>query len=313
MEWTNITSMCYFGDRFYAVVSVEDPYGNISASGLASSLDGVDWTKIDLPLGGWGSTIAANEEGILLCGSVSGEYYWSEDGLEWEPLDSAIRFAAAIRPAGEWFYFQSMDYLSTLWRWSPSAGLFEMPVGVNERRTPGFGASAHSASVNFVVSYEGQVYAGDDLLDMESTYVPICASDILVGDDVVVAFSPYAIAAAALDRTDYIWNRGARYLNGWVESAWYGWLFDGTFPFTYHAQQGWQYQVIDPQGNIAYWDYALGKWAWTNRNYYPYLYVWDGPEGGWVYYEPESSTPNRWFYDFNGEDWVQEIDFAVAD
>jgi hypothetical protein len=102
----------------------------------------------------------------------------------------------------------------------------------------------------------------------------------------VIASSDAGILTATLRPEDYIWDQNSHRYTTWVESEWFGWLFDEIFPYVYHATQGWQYQTVDSEGNIAIYDYGLGKWVWT------------------------SQTPDRWFYDYNTEKWIQEPDFS---
>jgi len=68
------------------------------------------------------------------------------------------------------------------------------------------------------------------------------------------------------------------------------------------------YQYVDSgstTSSVWVYDSAIGDWFWTSQSFYPALF--DLSIEAWYYYYG-SATPNRWFYDYTANDYVQEGD-----
>lgn len=119
----------------------------------------------------------------------------------------------------------------------------------------------------------------------------------------VVAYDPDALDKFPSSNID---------TSGWLDNAWFGWLYADDFPTITHANHGYQYVSDAGSANIHYlYDYKLDSWLYTTVSFYPYLYVYS--LGKWVYYSlgtGDGFEQPRWFYVFDGEnaDWIQETD-----
>jgi cyclophilin family peptidyl-prolyl cis-trans isomerase len=108
-------------------------------------------------------------------------------------------------------------------------------------------------------------------------------------------------------------------LNGWLESAWYGFLrADGTLPFLAHNNHGNQYVPPESSGSFfLVYDYGLQAWLYTTSSLYPYVFNY-GLET-WLWYSEgtgNGAEQARWFYRFpvgdEEGDWLQEPDLIPA-
>lgn len=317
-DWTGLRSMCFFDGRFYALAWKQNTY-DAQIVALVASPDGLAWEKLPLEVGGWDKfgALGAGEDGILLAtkpdqeGAANTGDFWSEDGVEWTPVDNLAETCRICVVDGEFILEQPEG--GTVLTWTAAKGLQQKQFGGMDRNDKIVYQMTKHDSNFFVVSRQGEVYVGAYASDLVHSYAPIDVKRIVAGDAVAVGFGYRGIVTTVIDREAYIWHRSAHYLNGWVESAWYGWLFDGTFPWVYHATQGWQYQVVDGNGNLAFYDHALRKWIWTNSEFFPYVYIFDGDSSAWLYYEIESETPDRWFYDYKINDWRHEPDMYPSE
>lgn len=100
--------------------------------------------------------------------------------------------------------------------------------------------------------------------------------------------------------------------SGWIESAWFGWVYADTFPQVIHANHGPQYVYPDGSAFTHYlFDYNLQTWLYTTSTLYPTLFVY--ALNSWAYYSEGSGDgfgTSRWFYLYDTEvpGWVYESD-----
>lgn len=99
---------------------------------------------------------------------------------------------------------------------------------------------------------------------------------------------------------------------GWMNTAWYGWIFADTFPYIFHPNHGTQF-VGDTSEypDFYFYDWDL-DWIYTSESEYPNIFLYNSLQ--WVYYEKGSGTAGdgRSFYIYgsDGEEgiWVTEDD-----
>ncbi len=307
ITWDGIKEMCFFGDKFYALFQRGE-----SVVFMATSEDGVEWDPVAMSVyssSTWFTHLTASDECILLTGvsieQGSPKNFRSTGGENWIEVGSlGTPFEVHVEGTDFVTTTAGSDYLVS---WNPTSGLGSrgatMPTSFMLDMPSTY---TKLGDLYFVATYRGNVCVGSSLFTLEDTATPIRTTGLISGKGVVVAYGLEGVCTTTANPDDYLWQRSARYLNGWIESSWYGWLYDGTFPWVYHETQGWQYQVVSPDGVMAIWDYPMGKWLCTDREAYPYFWIYDDEDSGWIYYYTDTVSPDRRYYSFNLEDWVYE-------
>jgi hypothetical protein len=93
--------------------------------------------------------------------------------------------------------------------------------------------------------------------------------------------------------------------NGWYDSSWYGWFYNGEGfrRWIYSPRQGWQYVwPTSTKDSTYFWDDAMQAWLWTGKTAYPAFYSF---KTGWLYYM-DGTAPNRRFWDYSTGKYVYE-------
>ena len=70
-----------------------------------------------------------------------------------------------------------------------------------------------------------------------------------------------------------------------------------------HKNLGWIYADGSSPESVSIYKTGAG-WFWTGSSFSHYLYSYD--LGGWVYYSPDTSSP-QWFYDYKHKEWVRDL------
>ena len=125
------------------------------------------------------------------------------------------------------------------------------------------------------------------------------------------ANSPWPMKARNASRTanmDEVFATAER-IDQWLGSDWFGWLKEEALPWYYHAEHQWIYGPSLDAANYWYYDVSLGKWLWTTKNFYPYMYL---SGHGWVYYFRQTIAPNRWFFSYTVNNWFEEPALKTA-
>jgi hypothetical protein len=89
----------------------------------------------------------------------------------------------------------------------------------------------------------------------------------------------------------------------WRAHTGFGWLETAAFPWIYHAQHGWL-EAVGAGGELwTFHDAALGWWS-VLPEHAAYLFV--HAQEKWLYCDPLSHAPERWFYAFDTQSWFME-------
>ena len=104
------------------------------------------------------------------------------------------------------------------------------------------------------------------------------------------------------------WPTAIRY-GEWRFSGWFGWFYDGVFPYVWSTEHGWLYTYTPAaeDSGIYFLTYDGMGWLWTNAAYYPWIYV-VAPVDEWLWYGTGGSHGDRWFYRHSDGLWHQEAD-----
>lgn len=89
---------------------------------------------------------------------------------------------------------------------------------------------------------------------------------------------------------------------GWIQSAFFGWFNEATWPTIFHDEHGWLHLAAQyPSGGFWFHDTALG-WTYTSRNWYPVLY---SIERGWYWFLQGTrwNSGSRWMWSFDRASW----------
>jgi cyclophilin family peptidyl-prolyl cis-trans isomerase len=206
----------------------------------------------------------------------------------WDDKASYARFSSIEVSAGD------PDGISYSWAWREVEGEGEAEAD------PGYNPSAFQVSIDGSVLSIGRTDTGYAILDVSGS----TGSD----DAVSFAINLLAFRPEALDKfPDSAINPG-----GWLESAWYGWVFSEAWPLVFHANHGRQWILPDGDSTTLYaHDELLDSLIYTTTRAYPHIYVYR--LGKWVYFAEGSGNgvlPSRWFYTFEADNprWVYEED-----
>ena len=109
------------------------------------------------------------------------------------------------------------------------------------------------------------------------------------------------------------WAEAVTRDRNWYDSPWYGEFYTEISPdmsaedhfsrWIWHENHGWQYLIPLSAGEVAVWDDASSSWVYVNRNYYPLVYSY--ADNSWYYYI-EGTAPQRWFWSYGAQNWVQK-------
>lgn len=111
--------------------------------------------------------------------------------------------------------------------------------------------------------------------------------------------------------SDRSWYTGAFTLeDNWHYLAWFENFKPEGRNWIYHGRHGWLYVLAEDTSGMFLWDDALGRWLWTNRSIYPWLYAY-GPDRGWVFFYENGSPGSRLFYRADTGQIIAEYDFAL--
>ena len=96
------------------------------------------------------------------------------------------------------------------------------------------------------------------------------------------------------------WSLAEEHIADWKSLKWFGYYFQYSNGWIYHAGLGWLYRSSLTTDSIWLWQAKLG-WTWTSRNTFPYFYEYSSSE--WIYYDKDSSTLR--FYNYGTESWFE--------
>jgi hypothetical protein len=89
--------------------------------------------------------------------------------------------------------------------------------------------------------------------------------------------------------------------NGKMQSSWFGVFNETYYPWIWHQQHGWMYVFgTDPSSIWLYNETGSMGFLWTGSTVYPWM--WSDTEQTWLYYGG-GTAPNRYFYNWNAQQW----------
>jgi hypothetical protein len=101
------------------------------------------------------------------------------------------------------------------------------------------------------------------------------------------------------------WATATDWANGWSESSWFGWMYDGYAPWVWSVDNGWFWcDFGDEIDGVYLYDVSLKAWVWTSEDFYPWAYVF-GSVNKWVWIQSDGKPGIRIFY-VDGLGWLTE-------
>lgn len=92
--------------------------------------------------------------------------------------------------------------------------------------------------------------------------------------------------------------------DGWHVSDWFGWMQENNcWPWVYHGTHGWIFCASSTAETNWIYDRQFG-WLLTGPRLHPLFYCHN--TRNWLYHQPGSLAPNRWFYDYASRQWQKE-------
>ncbi len=84
--------------------------------------------------------------------------------------------------------------------------------------------------------------------------------------------------------------------SGWKASSWYKNYNVDFWPWIYHDEHGWQFVDAGSTAAVTFvFDLGLDSWVFINEGAYRWIFVFGGPNAGWIFTFGDNSPDSRFF------------------
>lgn len=99
--------------------------------------------------------------------------------------------------------------------------------------------------------------------------------------------------------------KGIKSLDNW-KRTWFGAVHESRESWIYSEHHQWQW-LEGEDSSLWLYDPMIRAWIWTNKNYFPHLYiVMATSPGAWYRFDASTRAPNRRFFSISDQQFVDE-------
>ena len=91
--------------------------------------------------------------------------------------------------------------------------------------------------------------------------------------------------------------------SNWFEH-WFGYFYESSSGWSYHAEFGWVFVSIQNDGSIWFWSENF-FWLWVDESTRAKKLYWKEDEKSWVYF-PLIHPSNKMYYSYNNQEWIEQ-------